>query len=167
MWQRLISSGGSFHLYFIGLLIIALVGLGTALKFSRAEVAIKTQEIETLTLAKAVLRSDLDAIANKVEQIEAEKLSLRLEAEQVSKLNRQNAEAKTAIETAFRHQSRLLDKIRGSPDENVKAWADTAMPVDAVVLLKQAAYCAHPDHYSDEICISARRNDKRVPTAAF
>ncbi|PKH62562.1 hypothetical protein CXF83_15010 [Shewanella sp. Choline-02u-19] len=167
MWQRLISSGGLFQLYLIGFLILALVGLGAALKFSQAEVAIKVGKIETLTLAQAVLHSDLDAIARKVEEIEAEKLRLRLEAEQVSKLNQQNAEAKVAIETAFRQQRRLLDEIRGSPNEAIKMWANTPMPVDVVVLLKQAAYCAHPDHQSDEICISASRNDERMLTAPF
>ena len=165
MWQRLISSGGSFHLYLIGFLILALVGLGAALKFSRAEVAIKIHEIETLALAKAVLRSDLDAVSAEVAKVEAEKLSLIIEAQQVSKLNQQNAKAKAVIESAFRHQSKLLNEIRGSPDETVQAWANSVMPADAVRLLKQAATCAHPDHYSDPICISAKRNDQPVLAA--
>jgi len=165
MWRKLITSGGSFHLYFIGLLILMLVGLGAALKFSQAEVAIKAGKIETLSLANTVLVGDLEAIANKVKQIEFQKEQLRLEAENVSKLNQQNAKAKVAIEVAFRHQSKLLDEIRGSPNETVKKWANTVMPIDAARLLKQAAYCAHPDHHSDPICISASGNDQPMLTA--
>lgn len=165
MLRKLLSTGGRFQLYIIAFLIIAIVLLGVSLSLVRSEVAIKESEIETLSLAKAVLQTDLDVMADNVMKAEVEKERLRQEAQRISVLNIANYQAKNEIETAFYQQSKQLDRLRNSNNDQVNDWANTPLPIDAARLLKQAANCARRDYHSDRICVAANGNVQRVSAA--
>ncbi len=163
MFQRLLNSGGTAHLYIIGLLIVALVVLGFSLSLSRAEVTAKTNQIETLQRFKAVLQSDLDQVTADLNMAEAEKARLRqdltLTAAVLVKREKDRDDVDTSLDVAT---ARTTAIIEDSDDEAVNTWATTNVPDDLNWLLEHASYCANGDNHQDGVCVAAAGIDERM-----
>ncbi|RLV60996.1 hypothetical protein D5018_03905 [Parashewanella curva] len=165
MFQRLFSATGTFHVYVIAALIIVLVGLGLSLTVTKSALEAKTAEVQTLTVEKHVLQSDLDKLTHDYELIEHEKQQLIAEGKRISKLNLQNQAEKHRIQSTLNQQNRLIAKLRTSQNETVRAWSVADVPDDALRLLKQAANCANGNQKRNSNCIGSRRDDQPVPNS--
>ena len=156
MFQRLLNSGGTAHLYIIGLLIVALVVLGFSLSLSRADVTAKNNQIETLQLSKAVLQSDLDGLTLDLRDSESENQRLRKDIELTAALlSKREHDRRDVDKSAADAAAKTNAIIKDSDDEAVTNWVATPVPDDLNWLLEHASACANRDNRKDGACIAA------------
>ena len=162
MFQRLFSSG---QVYLFALLILALVGLSVALKFSYADVAVKQGTIDHLTTQKQTLQQDLNNAADQLLVAEQDKHRLRQQIKLVSKLNIEHEQRQHKIQQKLQDQHQLIAQLRTSQNETVNHWANTPVPDDAWRLLYDSTHCTNRNAQQNQSCIGSKRNDWELPAA--
>lgn len=124
---------------------LALTAAGFAVVDAKQNLQLAKTQVEQLTIAKAEKQAEVNTLAAELDLSEFTLGRVLAERESIAAIRaRADAEAeRLRIELAdAEHQ---VAQLRVSHDEDVKEWANTAVPADALRLLKYAAQSGNTD----------------------
>ncbi|PST68889.1 hypothetical protein AYI77_01975 [Shewanella algae] len=156
-------AAGRAHLYLIGVLILACVGLGVALSFSKAEVATLNGNIEKAESKQIILQTDLDSVTASLLRAEKDKADLRRNADQLARLLGERERSRLAADAEAEAVDQATKELLEDPeDEEALAWAVTAVPAQLNRLLWHTSYCANGNSHRDSVCTAAGIPDEQL-----
>jgi chromosome segregation ATPase len=119
--------------------------MGAEIYSANASVKTLTTEVNTLTAEKATKQAEVKRLADELDLADFTLSRLLAERESIAAIRaRADAEAeRLRIELADAENQ--VAQLRVSHDEDVKEWANTVVPANAVRLLKYADKSGNPD----------------------
>lgn len=161
---KLLKGGvGSAQLYVIGVLILACVGLGVALSFSKAEVATLNGNIEKAESKQIILQTDLDSVTASLLLAEKDKADLRRNADQLARLLDERERSRLVADADAEAVDQATKELLEDPeDEEALAWVVTAVPAQLNRLLWHTSYCANGNGHRDSVCTATGIPDEQL-----
>lgn len=130
---------GSVERVVILALLIAIAALTYSASSIKAELKTAKQTIEQKDLAieNAVIQAEY--LTQSVKLSEQANAKLMKERESLAKINAQHSAEIAKLNKQFHFAQTQIAKLRSSNDKAVKDWANSAIPCDAISLLKYAS----------------------------
>lgn len=130
--------GSVERLIIVGLLI-AIAALTYSASSIKAELKTAKQTIEQKDLAIENAAIAAEYLTQSVKLSEQANAKLLKERESLAKINAQHSAELAKLNKQFHFAQNQIAKLRSSNDKAVKDWANSAIPCDAISLLKYAS----------------------------
>ena len=124
--------------------------MGAELYSANASVNTLTTQVNELHADKAEKQAEVNTLAAELELADYTLSRVLAERESIAAIRAQADAEAERLRTELVDAKNQVAQLRASQDEHVKDWANTAVPADAVRLLKYATKSGNPDSDSNQ-----------------